>query len=328
MQNELLIWTIFLVCVALSFLLSGMESGVLALSQLRIRQLRRSGNRKAELLDNYLKQPENFLWTILIGNTISNFIVLAITALAIHRLLPGHRWIAVVLFLLAFFIFYCICELLSKMLFRQFPNRLCLFFVVPFRFLHIALSPLVAMVAWLSHGLLQLSGGKGHPNVFGNREELRFLIQESAQSLSNDERVMINRVLELQNRVVRQVTLPLSSTISVDTDTPVSRVLQLARDTGRARFPVWRRDNAREKIVGVISAKQLLFIHHLDESKPVSEHLAPAVFLNEGMRLEDALHRLQRSGQRMAIVMGRDHREIGIVTIEDILKAIFGEVTL
>lgn len=327
MHNELLIWTVFVVCAALSFLLSGMESGMLALSPLRIRQMRRNGDRRAELLDNYLKQPENFLWTILIGNTISNFVVLAITALTIHRWLPGNRWLAVVLFLLACFVFYGICELLSKTLFRQFPNRLCLFFVMPFRFLHIALSPMVALVAWLSHGLIQLSGG-GHSNVFGNREELRFLIQESAQSLGNDERMMINRVLELQNRVVRQVMVPLPNAVSVDINTPVSKVLELARSTGRARFPVWRRDGAREKIVGIVSVKQLLFLHHLDASRPVSEYLSPAVFLNEGIRLEDALHRLQRSGQRMAIVMGRDHREIGIVTIEDILKAIFGEVTL
>ncbi|MBA4149163.1 MAG: DUF21 domain-containing protein [Verrucomicrobia bacterium] len=328
MNSELIIGALFLACAALSFLLSGMESGILALSQIRIRQMRRGGNRRAELLDNYLKQPENFLWTILIGNTISNFTVLAITALSIHHFLPGHRWIAITLFLIAFFIFYCICELLSKMLFRLFPNRLCLFFVVPFRFLHIALSPLVAMVAWLSHGMLQLSGEKNISNVFGNREELRFLIQESAQSLSSDERVMINRVLEMQNRVVRQVILPLSSTTSVECATPVREVLQLARETGRARYPVWRKDGQRQKIIGIVSVKQLLFLPNLDENKPAQEYLTPAVFLNEGMRLEEALNRLQRSGQRMAIVMGRDHHEIGIVTIEDILKAIFGEVTL
>lgn len=328
MDNELLIGAVFVACFALSFLLSGMESGILALSQIRIRQLRRAGNRRAELLDDYLKQPENFLWTILIGNTISNFTVLAITALSIHWFLPGHRWIAVVLFMVAFFIFYCICELLSKMLFRLFPNRLCLFFVVPFRFLHIALSPLVAVVAWLSHGLIKLLGGKNISNVFGNREEIRFLIQESAQSLSNDERVMINRVLELRNRVVRQVILPFSNISSVEHNTPVRKVLQLARETGRARYPVWRKDGNRQKIVGIVSIKQLLFLPNLDENKPVNDYLTPAVFVNEGMRLEEALNRLQRSGQRMAIVMGRDHREIGIVTIEDILKAIFGEVTL
>jgi putative hemolysin len=328
MDNELLIIFIFLFCGALSFLLSGMESGVLALSQIRIRQMSKAGNRRAGLLDNYLKQPENFLWTILIGNTISNFTVLAVTALAIHRLLPGHRWLAILLFVVAFFVFYCICELLSKMLFRMFPNRLCLFFVVPFRFLHMALSPLVFLVAWFSHSLLQLTGEKNVSNVFGNREELRFLLQESAQSLTKDERVMIDRVLELQNRTLRQITVPLADVISVDCTTKVSDVLQWARDSRRARYPVWRTDGNRRKITGIVSVKQLLYLSNLDENKTASEYLIPAVFLNEGMRLEEALRRLQRSGQRMAIVMGRDHHEIGIVTVEDILKAIFGEVTL
>ncbi len=328
MDNQLLIPAIFLFCVALSFLLSGMEAGVLALSQIRIRQMGKKGHHRAELLGRYLQQPENFLWTILIGNTISNFIVLAITALRIYQWLPTNRFLAIVLFFAAFFVFYCICELLSKMLFRMFPNRLCLICVVPFRFLHLALSPLVWIVAWLSHSFLKLTGDKDVSNVFGNRDELRFLLQESAQSLSTDERVMIDRVLELQNRVVRQFTVSLADVTSVDSNTKVSEVIQFARDSRHARYPVWKKEGNRNKIIGIISVKQLLYLTNLQQEKSVVEYLSPAVYLNEGMRLEEALRRLQRSGQRMAIVMGRDHREIGIVTIEDILKAIFGEVTL
>jgi len=105
MDNQLLITSVFVVCAALSFLLSGMESGILAISQIRIRQMRQAGNRRAVLLDDYLKRPENFLWTILIGNTISNFTVLAIAALAIQHTFPGQRVIAIALFGVALFLF-------------------------------------------------------------------------------------------------------------------------------------------------------------------------------------------------------------------------------
>ncbi|MGI8964759.1 MAG: CNNM domain-containing protein, partial [Limisphaerales bacterium] len=75
---------------ALSFILSGMETGILALSRLRIRQLKRKGNPRAEVLHNYLENPEKFLWTILIGNTVANFIVISLGAMAIYRLF--NQW--------------------------------------------------------------------------------------------------------------------------------------------------------------------------------------------------------------------------------------------
>src|SRR6267154_6347336 len=71
-----LIWLVFTACLALSFLLSGMEAGVFALSRLRIRQQRRGGSRSAKFLHDFLEHPENFLWTILVGNTVANFFIL------------------------------------------------------------------------------------------------------------------------------------------------------------------------------------------------------------------------------------------------------------
>src|SRR5687767_11111587 len=125
-EGESLVVIGLVFCAAVSFLLSGMETGVLALSRLRIRQLRRAGNRKAELLQTYLEKPEDFLWTILVGNTIANIAVLATTGLTLYRVMGDKPAVAVIVFFLAVFAFYTVCELLPKMLFRQFPNRLCL----------------------------------------------------------------------------------------------------------------------------------------------------------------------------------------------------------
>jgi CBS domain containing-hemolysin-like protein len=72
----------------------------------------------------------------------------------------------------------------------------------------------------------------------------------------------------------------------------------------------------------------LLYQPALDTNKPVSEYMQPALFLDEDMRLEVALRRLQRSGQRLAIVLSREQREIGILSLQDVLKIIFGEVSL
>ena len=209
MTTNPLIWAAFVACLAVSFLLSGMEAGVFALSRLRIRQQMRAGKPSAKVLHDYLENPENFLWTILVGNTVANFLILGWLVARLHEALGDYRVLFVVVFSIAVFLFYAFFDLLPKMLFRANPNRLCLLLARPFRFIHLALRPLVALVETVSGALLRWRGGKaftGH--LFGNREELRLVMQESAQAFTSEERTMINRVLDLQTLTVRQVMKP------------------------------------------------------------------------------------------------------------------------
>src|SRR6476620_9958553 len=93
-----LVWLLFAACLMLSFVLSGMEAGVFALSRLRIRQLMRSGKRSAQVLYGYLEHPENFLWTILVGNTLANFIILGWLVVILHRVCQEHLvWFVTIL---------------------------------------------------------------------------------------------------------------------------------------------------------------------------------------------------------------------------------------
>ena len=126
MEFNLLIAAGFGACLALSFLFSGMESGVFALSRLRVRQQMRTGNPSARLLHGYLENPENFLWTILVGNTVVNVAILGVVVAVLHQVLSDHRLWFLMVFGAVVFLFYALCDLLPKMLFRLYPNRLCL----------------------------------------------------------------------------------------------------------------------------------------------------------------------------------------------------------
>jgi CBS domain containing-hemolysin-like protein len=226
-------------------------------------------------------------------------------------------------------LFYAVCELLPKMLFRLYPNRLCLALALPFGALRLLLRPIVAVMAVFTRWLLWWTGGRrftGH--LFGTRDELRLVMQESAQGLTSEERVMINRVLDLQNLNVRQVTIPLESAITVPAEAPVKVLLALGRDKGFSRFPVWRTEAGRRRIAGLVSLRSLLYEGVADESRPAGDFLKPALYLDDDVRLEVALRLMQRSGHRLAIVLGRDRRELGIVCLQDILRVIFGEVRL
>src|SRR5204862_2484635 len=173
---------------------SGMEAGVFALSRLRIRQLMRAGKPRAKVLHGYLEEPESFLWTIFVGNTLANFAAVTLAVVVLFQRFGGRPLLFWVIFWLGGFVFFAFCELLPKILFRTFPNRLCLALVGPFRLVYAVLAPLVSLLTRFSHRLLRWSGGRtftGH--LFGNRGELRVVMEELAQGVNAGEAAMRHR---------------------------------------------------------------------------------------------------------------------------------------
>jgi len=237
-----------------------MEAGVFALSRLRVRQQMRAGRRSAKVLHDFLENPENFLWTILVGNTVANFFILGWLIRILFQPLQHHWFWFVIVFSMAVFLFYTFFDLLPKMLFRTYPNRLGMMLAYPFRWIHFLLRPLVWVVETVSSGLLRWRGGKvftGH--LFGNREELREVMQESAHALTSEERTMINRVLDLPSLTVRQAVIPLAQTATISAQMSVSQALEMCRDRKVTRLLVWEIRDGQRRIIGLVSLNTLLF---------------------------------------------------------------------
>jgi CBS domain containing-hemolysin-like protein len=329
MSAQLVTVFTLILCLLLSFVLSGMEAGVFALNRLRIRRLARGGSVQARLLHGFLEKPERFLWTILVGNTLVNFFVLGWILTKLHEYLIGHAlWLAVV-FAVIVFLFYAFFDLLPKMLFRAYPNRLALSSASVVRWTYLALSPVVSLVESISHLVLRWRGAQIFTGrLFGNREEMRAVMAEAAQALTGDEHVMVNRVLDLQNFTVAKITVPLEKTFSADMQTPLRDALKVAQEQNLSRLPVWEVRDGRKRIAGLLDVTALLYQENLDLAKTAGEFMSPALFLDDDARLEIALRRMQRAGQRLAIVLARNGREVGVVSLEDILKLMFGEVKL
>lgn len=328
MQLALLILLLILL-QALSFLFSGMETGVLSLNRMRLRQLIRSGDKNARLLNRYLADPETFLWTILVGNTLANIGAALVILLSLHRHFPndavafslGGLGIAVV--------FFVVGEMIPKTLFGKFPNRLCLMLITPFRMTNLFLKPIVFVVELLAGGILRSTEGRTFAgSTFANREELRWLMQESGEAFTSEERAMITRVMDLEKLTVRSQLVPWGKVIAVEAGSPMSEVMKIAREHRYTRMPVWEKKDGQRRVAGLISLKRLLFEADIDPGKTADDYTKPALFLDESKRLEDALQLMQKTGHRMAIVQDRRKREIGIICLEDILRVIFGEVRL
>ena len=316
-------------CFAASFLLSGMEAGVFAFNRLRIRRLARGGKPSAQMLNGFLEKPEKFLWTILVGNTLANFLILGWILAKLHEWFLGRPVLIVMLFAVIVFLFYTFFDLLPKMLFRAHPNSLCLSSARVFRIINLLLSPVVLIVEDVSQAILRWTGGQAFKGqLFGNREEMRAMMRESGQALTDDEHAMINRILDLQNFTVGQVAKPLAETPTVEAPMPLRAALALARENNISRLPVWEVRDGQRRIAGLLDIRPLVYRDQLDVEKPASAYMMPAVFVNEGIRLEVALRLMQRAGQRTAIVLSRERKEVGVVKLKDILKVMFGEMKL
>ena len=316
-------------CLAIAALCAGMEAGIFTLGRWRIAQQMRAGQRSAARLYSYLQKTENFLWTILVGNTLAFFFAMWIVAVALIREFPGRPLLYWASFLGAAFVFYALCDLLPKMVFRKFPNRLCLVMSAPFGVLHILLFPIVALVESLANLLLRWTGGqifRGH--VFSSRNELRLLMEDTSESLTSEERGMIARVFDLQNISVRQIAIPFARFPTLNANDLIGDALARFRETTANIIPVWNPDPRQRRIGGFVEARRIIFREGLQQSEKLGEYLSPALYIDEDSPVHDALRRMQRTGQRMAVVLSRERREIGLITLEEILKVIFGEVRL
>lgn len=327
MKMDMVHWIGLAAWLMVSFFLSGMEAAVMSLNRLRLRQWLREGKPQAQVLLGYLDRPENFLWTILVGNTIANFAAVWIVVTDLHQVVGEHPlifWGAFATFVLSL---YLVCELLPKQLFRLAPDRLASRWVRPFQVTHIALSPLVRAFEKFAALLLRWTGGLPMTTrVFGNRDELRALMLESGASLNPTERTLIGKVFDLQTRTVGQLAHPLEKADTVFASTPVSELLQRGRNGTHTRMPVWSHSGPGRRIIGVVSLRHILYSEPKDGERTAHDFLRPAVYFDEGTRLEEALQRMQRSGEHLAIVVDASRRERGLVTLGDILGTIFGEV--
>jgi CBS domain containing-hemolysin-like protein len=311
----------------LSFFLSGMEAGVFALSRLRVRQRARAGSGNARRLLAYMDRPEDFLWTILVGNTVANFAAVALIWQDLQGWAKGREWAVWAMLLAIGLAIYLIGQLLPKRLFQRMPNRLCLLLLPVFAAIHWMLSPAVFLVARFAQALLWVTGDRAlSSRLFANRDELKALIQSSTGELSKTERSLINRVIDAQNLTLSRVAKPLDSVQTITASATLEEIQNLCRREGRTRMPVWSGRGPGRRIEGIVSLKDVLYSEPDGQRKTARDWLRPALFLEDSLRIEEALRAFQRSGEHLAIVRGPGGVEVGIVTLSDVLGALFLEV--
>jgi putative hemolysin len=327
MDRRLLLELLGLAALLLvSALLSGAEAAYFSLGRTRLKELAEQEGRTPGPLVPLLKQPHELLVTLLVGITVVNIGASALAATIAEQIFGSIGLalaIASMVFLLTVF-----GEVLPMTLAVEHPLRFAALVSRPVGWLSVALKPIRIGLGTFTALTLRVLGSeraKGQPEI--SEEELRTLVDVGAREgvVERSEREMIHKVFELEDTLVREVMVPRPDMFCLDVATPPDRLLPLLREQLHSRVPVF--EDTVDQIVGVLYTKDLLpHVGGLPPSFDLRPHLHPPYFVPESKRADALLREFQAKKLHLAIVVDEYGGTAGLVTLEDLLEELVGEI--
>jgi len=323
----LILWNLVFISIGLvgAAFFSGAETGLISLNRLRLRHEVERRHRRAIILNSFLENTERLLGTTLIGTNLAEVVVsVYMSALFLH-LVPAAYGAQVMASLLASALIVTLGGIVPKTMFRHYAYRLCMTCADLLNAAAWLLAPFVSILGVLMR-LITRAGGSPEPpkSFFVTREELKHLAKESEAggALTAEEREMIDGVFDLPSKTVYEAMIPLSHTVTVSRQTSVKELFEISQRTGFARFPVLE----AEKIVGIANVYEILFENTMREGKSVGDLMRRPQFVLSTERVNRVLPVLRAGRQPISIVLDPEGRHLGILTIEDIVEEIVGDV--
>ncbi len=304
---------------------SSSETGMLSLNRYRLRHQAKEGHRGARRASELLAHPDRLLGTILVGNNFVNILASSIaTVLAMQ--LWGEAGIAIATIGLTI-ILLIFGEITPKTLAALRPEIIAYPVSLPLKMLQKVLYPLVAMLSWVSNGLLGLLGvdlsNKGNDSL--STEELRSVVRESGSDLPLNRQSMLLGILDLERVTVDDIMIPRNEVAGIDLDDDLEAIISQLRTTPHTRLPVFRNDiNQIEGIVHMRQIARLLSHDQLTKESLLAACTEP-YFVPENTPLSTQLLNFQKQKRRIGIVVDEYGDVRGVVTLEDILEEIVGE---
>lgn len=308
------------VCVMVEAFFSGSEIAMVSANRTVLRQRAAAGDRGARMVERFLEQPQVFLATTLIGTNLATVVFSVSVALALVGRTESEL-LAIGLVLPFTMVFG---EVVPKSLFQQHADRIVTKVVYPLRAASVILRPLVWIMSAFASAMTRLTG-TDRQRAFVTRDELALLIEADAGSeISDEEREMIANVFDLSSATVEEVMVPLSEVTALDENTTVGEAALEVADKQHSRMPVYR--SRVDDIVGILHVFDLLQAGPRASGKTVAEVAKPAVYVPENKPAAELLVELKRAGNHMAIVVDEYGGAVGVVTVEDVLEEIVGEI--
>ena len=317
-----MIWLAAL-CLGATMFFSAAEMAFIAANRPRLRHLAEQGSATATAYLEAFRQPERVLSTAMMGVTVAHIVAASALTWSLLPALGGLAPVAVTLILTPAMLVFG--EIIPKAVARAWATSLILRLYRPLTWTSAVLIPLVAFANLVVAGTLRLFGARqADTRAFVSREELKALLQlePGEAEVTTQEAELIDNIFDLGDTVVREVMVPLVEVTTLPDTASPQDAIRLIQERGFSRIPVYRQRET--SIVGVVAAMDLLSrgaeVATLDELK------RPPYYVPETKRIDDLLREMQRSRTHMAVVVDEYGGSTGVVTLEDILEQIVGEI--
>jgi putative hemolysin len=316
------------------------EIALVSMRRTRIETLVEEGNRSARRVQRLVAQPGRFLAVTQIGLTFLGFLASAYAAVSLtdklQRFFEGFvitqsyaQPLALVIVTLLLSLFTIVFgELVPKSLALAHTERYALTLSAFVDFLLRPLSPLVTLLTFITSTVSRALGAGQMDEAQMSTQELRFIVERGAEqgTLEAEEEQMINAVIELGDRRVHEVMIPRIAIVAIPATATLEEAIDKVVEEGHSRIPVF--EESVDEVIGILYAKDLLpFLKGPNQGRPnLRSLLRTPVFVPESMSIDDLLHEFQRRKVHIAIVLDEYGGTAGLVTIEDLLEEIVGEI--
>lgn len=335
---------LILVLILVNAFFAASELAIVSLNKNKISIMASEGDKKANLLLNLMKEPSKFLATIQVGITLAGFLASASAAVSISKvfsrlliatnipfIIAASERIALiaVTIILAFFTLV-LGELLPKRLALQNAESIAMFAVKPIVFISKFTGPFVKILTLSTNFFARLLGSTDEKlNEKVTEEEIRLMFDVGEESgiLNKTEREMLDGIFEFDDTLAREVMTPRTNVFTVNIDNPVEEIIDTVVEEQYSRIPVYQDDT--DNIIGILYMKDLFAHIRKHDSKDINirDILRPAYFVPETKNIDTLFRELQHNKNHIAILIDEYGGFSGILTIEDLMEEIFGNIS-
>jgi len=309
-----MVWFVIFCCWIISFFFNGIESGLLSIDPVRLRQNVKRRVPAALKLNRLLKHPERLLATVLLVTNAADIIALLLLTNQLVRWYGYSGFFLALMIALPVYLF--LLSVLPKALFRRFPFRALVRLAGVLEFTSILFSPLLELGARLGKLLLPRHAAK-RARLFAAREELKQITTQSERegTLTAIERTMIHSVVDFRGAIVRDVMLPSAKVVALHSGASTQQALELSASTGLDRLPVLTSDGQPAGLVNILD-----ILLDRNGNKPLGNYVRRIITTTEDEFAYRIMQHLRAARLGLAAVIDRKKNFRGIVAIEDLIR--------
>jgi putative hemolysin len=314
-------------CLGGSMFFSGSETALTSLGPHQARKILEEGGRSGRTVETWVKQPVRVLSTILVGNNVTNTLMAAMATALAARHLKGGEWGEYSVPVAVFFttaVLLVFGEILPKAAGRVYAHRVALPLLTVLNVLGRVLAPITWVLSKLTDLLLRTAqGDKNGQKV--TADELDYLVKVGQRegSIPADQAELLRGIFRFEDKIVRDIMVPQDRVTAIDLRLDIAAVIERAHGSGHSRLPVYEDD--LDHITGVLHIKQLVGLRNPGRAD-IKRVMRPPLFVSESLLIQDLLQRFREQRVHLAIVVDDGGHTVGVVTLEDVLEQIVGQI--